>query len=184
MTLTAANQAGLRSGARAIGVTFQALAILTFMITIYATEEVAHAGTQIGVGTSQDPITWFVFIGGTFAALMFTGVGHVLGMLCAVYDRQDANHVQVAELILGSKHQADPTRQPAGRSDEAYEVPTPITSPPLARSAPVKTRPQITTHPASPASNGSASPPPPKRQVGVWEWLTRERHLSKRRRHS
>ena len=69
-----------RFGARIIGVIFQFLAVVTLGVTIIVMIDVSDAGSSIGI----------IGASGLFVTLVFAGFGHALGMLCAIYDRQDS----------------------------------------------------------------------------------------------
>jgi len=78
-----------RAGARAFGVIFQLLALAIIVGTCVAADVVAHTGTSVGINGSRDPIVWAIIASGLFAACVLAGFGYVLGMLCAIYDRQN-----------------------------------------------------------------------------------------------
>jgi hypothetical protein len=78
-----------RAGARAFGLIFQALAFLVVLGTCIAADIVAHLGATVGVNSNQDPFVWTILAAGLFAACVLAGFGYVLGMLCAIYDRQN-----------------------------------------------------------------------------------------------
>ena len=79
-----------RFGARIIGVIFQFLAVVTLGVTIIVMIDVSDAGSSIGIPRSHNAVIWIIGASGLFVTLVFAGFGHALGMLCAIYDRQDS----------------------------------------------------------------------------------------------
>lgn len=156
-----------RAGAATLGVTLVLLSAVTFVGTIWATFQVAHLGTQIGISSSNDPASWFVFGSGLFISSILLGIGYTLTFLCTIYDRQESpssgggNHKQGTPIRI--PNQPLPYRpRPTALAAEEKPAPTPsvprtITPPPL------------------------REPKPPAPQVAeksvLWEWLTRERHF-------
>ena len=68
---------------------FQYLSIVAILGTIIAAEFVAHLGNSLGTNINHDRTLWSIAAGGLFAACVLAGFGYVLGMLCAIYDRQE-----------------------------------------------------------------------------------------------
>lgn len=77
-----------RAGARAFGIIFQCLALVTILGTLIAVANVAHKGQSVGITNNHDADIWIISASGLFAACVLAGIGYVLGMLCAIYDRQ------------------------------------------------------------------------------------------------
>jgi len=77
-----------RAGARVFGIIFQLLALLVIVGTFVTADKVAHSGSNVGVDVAHDPFVWAVVASGLFAACVLAGFSYVLGMLCAIYDRQ------------------------------------------------------------------------------------------------
>jgi hypothetical protein len=156
---------GKRDGARTLGVIFQLLAVASIIATLYAMAKVADLGTALGINNTKDPLLWIVLAIGIFMTCMFIGMGYALGMLCAIYDRQ----------------------QPAQRMVTAIPaINTP--KPPPYRPNPIGPATSGSTSPPSPAIGGRS--PSPQRPVQpqaldvtekstLAEWLTRERHFRK-----
>jgi hypothetical protein len=83
------NGNGLRANSRRLGLIFETLSVLTVIGTVYWTIRIYSTGTQLGIGTLTNRVSWSFFFAGMFSALVLGGFGHVLGLLCAIYDRQD-----------------------------------------------------------------------------------------------
>jgi len=121
---------------------------------------VSALGSKIGIGAIHDPLSWFVFLGGTFASLMLAGIGQTLGMLCAIYDRQATTPEKFDITTSKPIYPSQEFNQPAKQSPTVWEkiverdVDEPIG------------RPLIDTSPT--ASDGR------------WKWLTRQRHFTTR----
>ena len=79
----------LRNEARFFAVIFQVLAFLTLAGTLIAAFKINNVGTQVGVNGSHDPVVWIIVAVGLFASCVLTGLGYALGMLCAIFDRQE-----------------------------------------------------------------------------------------------
>jgi hypothetical protein len=77
-----------RAGAHAFGIIFQLLSLAVIVGTCVAADVVAHLGSSVGIKNSHDPIVWTILASGLFAACVLAGFGYILGMLCAIYDRQ------------------------------------------------------------------------------------------------
>lgn len=180
MALSPSNMERIRGNARAIGLLFQALAILTFAATIYGSVETAHLGTTIGVNAAHDPVAWFVFAGGSFVALMFTGIGHVLGLLCAIYDRQDRIEER-APSISGVVTQGGPLTLRTATSGTVWDYVV-ARDETLGSDLPGSLPATATTEDPGAASGTLASARPdtltePVKGSGLWDWLSKERHL-------
>ncbi len=176
-----AHSANLRSSARVVGIIFQTLAIATVALTLVGVNEVSHAGDQIGINGARDPFTWFVLIAGIFVALMFTGVGHILGMLCAVYDRQEPQSSEESGTRADASFEAEMRRQQKRYGSTVWEQivereEQQATSQSASALAP-KQDSSLTSamHPPRLDTRAAQSP-----NTGIWEWLTRERHFTKR----
>ena len=156
-----------RAGARVFGVIFQVLAVASLAGTLVVMAYVANLGTQIGINGTRDPLTWIVLASGLFVTCVLTGIGYILGILCAIYDRQEP-----AEPIVD----VVPRTIPRSYSPEhpSYR-PSPITLATEEESAPT---PRVNTV-APPLPQEPAKPPAPQvtDKSSLWEWLTRERHL-------
>ena len=77
-----------RSGARFFNVTFQLLAIVMLIGTIYVTFKIANLGWQFGIHLSKNFLAWLVFASGLVVSALLSAIGYGLGILCAIYDRQ------------------------------------------------------------------------------------------------
>ncbi len=84
-------QMAYRVNARAFGVTLLIFSVASLLGTIWAYFKVSSLGTQIGVNAVQDPASWVVLVGGMFITFALAGLGTTLGILCAIYDRQEAS---------------------------------------------------------------------------------------------
>ena len=142
MTMSKETAMAKRSGARTLGIAFQILSAATLVGPFIRALNVAHLGTTIGVRSSQDPVVWGIVASGVFAALVLAGIGYALGMLCAIYDRQEPRAPLPREV------------QPVGPRRTFPSAPPPMENP---------------------------SPGPSIKETSTWEFLTRERHLGKRR---
>jgi hypothetical protein len=162
---------GIRANSRVVGVAFQVLAILSFCGTIVVTAKVANFGSEIGVQPSNDPAPWLVFIAGAFASLLLTGVGSTLGILCAIYDRQESIRPALSTVRVSS-----PSSSP---SPPRTGVAIPAKSPPAIHESYRITPEPDPTPPSSGAQLTKAQIPsvPTKKKSGLWEQLTKERHL-------
>src|ERR1039458_9429567 len=78
-----------RGGARFFGIIFQFLAVGALFGTLAITAYVTHLGTEIGINGTRDPLTWIVLVSGLFVTCVLAGLGYILGILCAIYDRQE-----------------------------------------------------------------------------------------------
>lgn len=154
-----------RAGARFFGVLFQFLAVIVLIATVIVAAEVAHLSTQVGVSGSRDPIAWAVLAAGVFASCVLAGLGYALGILCAIYDRQELDWA-------GEDIRTSPATTRAGGA--------------AARLTPQGARAVTSPTPASqtPAPDLHSSRPdvgeeelPDRERGALWEWLTRERHL-------
>ena len=155
-----------RAGARFFGITFQVLAVVALAAAIYWSFRADQAATQFGFGPSSSGfMAAVILVSGAFVACLFAGFGYTLGLLCAIYDRQDQS-VNVAGSVT-----------PPPRSDAPTRAPQPSKSP-----APEVDEPRMTTtsdwSPAPTPKFAPTSPPQSSQQGGrLREWLTRERHL-------
>lgn len=165
-----------------MGLIFQALAIATAALTLVGVNEVARAGDEIGINGAHDPLTWFVGIAGVFAALVFTGIGHTLGMLCAVYDRQEPASAKGPQVRSDAVFQSEMRRQQKKYGSTVWEQVVErdeqvrTSQPPTAPTSDRDTPPSGPMH--LPRLDTPAISQRPK--SGLWEWLTRERHFTKR----
>ncbi|HEY5266499.1 MAG TPA: hypothetical protein VIJ40_06780 [Acidimicrobiales bacterium] len=160
MPISSRTSGEIRANSRPWGKLFQALALLTFAATIYGTFKVSSLGSEIGIGAIHNPLTWFVFLGGSFAALMLIGIGQTLGILCAIYDRQVTTPEMIGVTTSKPTFPSKEFIQPAKQSSTVWEriverdVDVPIERLPI--------------------------DVPPKASDGLWKSLTRERHFTSR----
>jgi hypothetical protein len=170
MTMSSENREALRASSRTLGLFFQLLSVLTILATVYSTLKVVAVGSQWGIGAVHDPISWLIFLGGSFAALMLTGIGHVLGMLCAIFDRQQMvqQHVDVRPPLSTSS--AREWRPQSGARPTVWE----IAAEEGVKDVTVKPERVPTVSKLSGDEFRSSS-------TGLWGWLTRERHFSSRK---
>ncbi len=96
-----------RAGARAFGIIFQLLSLAVILGTIVTANVVARSGASVGTNGNHDPIVWTIVASGLFAACVLAGFGYVLGMLCAIYDRQTLGRTVIPS-ATGVKHQYTP----------------------------------------------------------------------------
>jgi hypothetical protein len=156
-----------RAGARGFGVIFQLLAVASLVGTLVAMAYVANLGTQIGINGTKDPLTWIVLASGLFVTCVLTGIGYILGILCAIYDRQEPAKpvVDVVPRTITRSYSPEPAwYRPSPMTLATEEKPAP--TPPVNRVA--SPLPQPPAKPSAPQINGKSS---------SWEWLTRERHF-------
>ena len=167
MAMSEAASESKRAGAATLGVTLELLSIVTFAGTIWATFKVAELGTQIGISSTNDPASWFVFGAGLFISSVLLGIGYTLTFLCAIYDRQKSRSSGV-----GGPDRATSGRIPneAKKYRQSHSLvnseEAPAPPPPAVKSV---STPQLDTL-KSPESGGPE-------KSSVWEWLTRERHF-------
>ena len=155
-----------RAGARILGVIFQLLAVAAMVGTMAATAYVANLGTQIGIDGTKDPVTWIVLASGLFMTCVLAGLGYILGILCAIYDRQEAAKpvLNVVPRTMPRSYAPKPAPyRPNPITLATEEKPAP--APPVQR--PVSPPLREPQHPTTPAAEKSV----------LWEWLTRERHF-------
>lgn len=161
--------ASLRAGARFFGVLFQVLAFLTLAGTLVATFEIAKLNLRIGIIGSQDLLAWIVFTGGLFASCVLAGFGYALGMLCAIFDRQE---------WTWPKRQLTSTAHPPTPLSTTGITPT-LT--PLVQPSKATPKPEEPIRVAQAPAN-AVSPPTTNtsgRSGKSTHWLTRERHFRK-----
>jgi len=90
MAMSQAVSESKRAGARTFGVLFQVLAVISFIATLYVTLNIVNLGWQFGVGGPTDLVAWAAFATGLFVSSVLAGIGYTLGVLCAIYDRQES----------------------------------------------------------------------------------------------
>lgn len=169
MAMSSRNGEALRANARPLGLIFQTLSVLTIAATLYGTFRVSALGSQVGIGAVHDPISWFIFLGGMFAGLMLAGVGHVLGMLCAIFNRQDHSPMKPGvRPPMSAPSLGDQGQQSGARPSVWDRVVDKEVEEAVVRRATVPPRRQSPTN----ASQNSTD--------GLWGWLTRERHFTSR----
>jgi hypothetical protein len=148
---------------------------LTLFGTFFATWEVNRVGATLGVSSNNDPATWFVFAGGIVVAILFAAVGYALGMLCAIYDRQEVGPEELNAEYERAARPREALRQRAKKVDEAitYEKlpPREVSSQPVTPPAPAPGPPAAVKQSIRRADVEDGQ------RAGPWEWLTRERHL-------
>ena len=154
------------AGARFFGVLFQLLAVVTLLGTLFATAEIANLGNRIQISGAIDPVAGIVFVSGLFASCVLAGLGYTLGVLCAIYDRQEpAVHVvDVAPRVIDRNSSPEPDwyrPRPTTFSTKGAPAPAP---PVNTADAPTQ---ELVSPPVGPVSDKSS----------LWEWLTRERHF-------
>jgi hypothetical protein len=165
MPMSDTSSGALRSGARVFGVIFQFLAFLILAGTLVGSIIVARLGQQIGFNRSNDPLVWIILASGLFATCVLAGFGYVLGMLCAIYDRQEWTRP-----IRPSTPRVGPLQTPSSG-------PTPTS--PASSQAPQAT--PLSDRPVESPPKGSVLPSggPSLYDNATWKWLTQERHLRK-----
>jgi hypothetical protein len=169
MAMSSRSGEALRANSRSLGLIFQTLSVLTIVATLYGTFKVSAIGSQLGIGAVHDPISWFIFLGGMFAGLMLAGIGHVLGMLCVIFDRQEIPPKQPGVRPPKLTPSPGDWRQQSGARPTVWEmVVEKETDKVVVNTAIVKPVVQSPTN-ASPTSTD-----------GLWGWLTRERHFTSR----
>ena len=167
MAMSEATRDNKRAGARILGVIFQVLALITFLGTALATVAVVKLGLFFGITGSNNVPAWITFGIGLFVSCVLAGLGYTLGILCAIYDRQEppssagGNHKQGTPIRI--PNQPSPYR-PSHTIVHSEEAPAPP------RPAVKSVSPSPQEDPKSPESDDSQKSP-------LWEWLTRERHF-------
>jgi hypothetical protein len=152
-----------RDGARIFGVIFQFLAFVSIAVTLYAMARIANLGNAFGVNPSNDPLIWFVLASGIFVTCVFMGMGYTLGILCAVYDRQESSRQVV-------------TQEPATYGPKPPPLHRPASSVPRkgADPAPQSVADAVSRIPSFPIERQESE----ATEKGAFvEWLTRERHF-------
>ena len=133
------------------------------------TAKAANLGWPFGVSGTRNLVAWIIFGSGLFVAYVLAGFGYTQGIHCAIYDRQEPVTSVVNEIPLKVPRRYAPAPAP-------YR-PSPITL-------------ESDGMTASTGPSSSPVPPPqtavlePKVQPAaersrLWEWLTRERHLTR-----
>ena len=163
MTMGELTRESKRAGARLFGVVFQILSVVAILGTAYATAQVANIGTQIGIGTSHDQAVWFVLVGGLFISFVLMGFGYTLGILCAIYDRQEPDVQQEDDGPTSTYRSPRPPSKPP----EVGPWVVPSASP----------KPKTQTPPAPEMLTTEPPPDPTKESSLLWQQLTRERHF-------
>lgn len=167
MVMSDVSSNSLRAGARFLGVLFQFLAFFTILGTAIAAIVTAHLGKEVGFNGSHDPLVWLILASGVFAASVLAGFGYVLGMLCAIFDRQEWTR-PARELHV----------RPGVPSRASTTEPPPRTTPPIQPSPDRPTPANQVVPSPSPTPAGPNSPS--RRDAKSKNWLTRERHFKKR----
>ena len=155
-----------RGGARVFGAIFQILAVISLVGTVAAVAVVAHLGTEIGIDGTTDPATWIILASGLFMTCVLAGLGYILGILCAIYDRQEP-----AEPVV---HAVPKTMPRSYAPKPAPYRPNPIT---LATEEEPAPAPPVEIPVSPPPREPQPPTPPAAEKSALWEWLTRERHL-------
>jgi hypothetical protein len=171
MTMSERTGDAKRDGARVFGVIFQVLASLSLVGTLIATVKVVNLGADAGIDKTHDPFAWIVLVSGLFVTCVLTGIGYILGVLCAIYDRQDT---------LGSLSGTGPSQVPTPHVPESgRSIPNPIVTVGGDKHGPSSyvadssaTTHQPTTHPLGVVAVGKGA---------LWESLTRDRHFKRSR---
>jgi len=78
---------------------FQFLAVISLTGTLITTVTVSSLGSTFGIDGANDPVAWLVFVGGLFVTCVLAGFGYTVGILCAIYDR---NEPTVSTVVSGS----------------------------------------------------------------------------------
>lgn len=170
MVISSRNGEALRENSRSLGLVFQVLSVLSIAATLYATVRIHSVGSQYQIGSIAYPIAWFVFLGGLFTSLVLAGFGHVLGMLCALYDRQELLPKRLSNLVQQPTATSQEWRQRSSDRPTVWEkvvekdvdevIVRPATAPPVESLSP-----------------GTSS----KKTGGLWEWLSRDRHFTSKK---
>jgi hypothetical protein len=166
VALSQRNSEELRGNVRFLGLLFQILAVLSLVATAFTALKVSQVETQVGFRTTSNPAILFIVLGGIMAALIFTAIGHGLGILCAIYDRQEW---ATREPPFKSPPHRLTTTPPSGPTTLAAITPT-ITQLAEKSTSEMNTQSQTQT-----LLNETRTAPD-----GLWEWLTRERHFPSR----
>jgi len=77
-----------RAGARAFGIILQLLAAVSVLGACIVANAVARSDSSTGVSAGHDRVVWIILAAGLFASCVLAGLGYILGLLCAIYDRQ------------------------------------------------------------------------------------------------
>jgi len=181
MPMKPATTEAKREGARWIGGLFQFLALVTLVGTAIGGIKISSVDSQIGLSNVHDPLMWIVLMGGIIAAAVFAGFGYTLGILCAIYDRQEWRHGAVS-LDRGNS----PNR---GSGSESKIAPRTVwdeivereehsgtTSSRAATTDLSPTRGEEIREANGPSKVAASTP---GGGSGLWAWLTKERHLAK-----
>jgi len=156
-----------RGGARVFGIIFQFLAVAALVGTLAAMAYVAHLGTDIGIDGTKDPLTWIVLASGLFVTCVLAGLGYILGILCAIYDRQEPAE-RVLDVVPRTMPRTQPSKPPPYRPSPITLIEDEIVAPTPPVQRPVS--PPPLREPKAPTSRED------EKSV-LWECLTRERHI-------
>jgi len=190
MSMSARVQQDKRAGARFFGAVFQFLAVLTFIGTVIAAVVVDRVGSEFGIRGSNNFAMWMVLASGLFVTSVLAGFGYTLGLLCAIYDRQetvtpDRETLPESWLTISpikpppfkpgtlTRNTETPQSSPANRDSlpglqVAEEMSPPTPKPPTDR----VTLPKL--------QDAEKPPVPSSSEKGaIWEWLTRERRFGR-----
>lgn len=167
MVMSEQSSDGKRDGARIFGVIFQFLAIGSIIATLYALARIASLGTALGVSNTNDPLIWIVLASGVFVTCVFLGMGYALGLLSAIYDRQEPSQ----PLVDVGLNKTIATRS----AGSVPYRPSPITTMSEERHAPISPVERA----AAPLLEQPVTPIEPTitEKSALWEWLTRERNF-------
>lgn len=159
----------IRSSAYFFSVVLYALALLTLFGTIIAVREVSNAGSDfLGVSAARDPGTWAVGAIGVTVSAIEAGIGFGLGLLSAIYDRQQP---PAASRTLSPPSERDVSPMTVSATDVTTY-----------RSPPAPT-PAVTPSPTLPPRTSTTTMRPKKSypEGTLMDHLTRERHVFPRR---
>ena len=151
-----------RDGARIFGVIFQFLAFVSIVATLFAMARIASLGNAFGVDPTNDPLIWFVLASGIFVTCVFMGIGYTLGILCAIYDRQESKQVVATKVPAAYAPKPPPQR------------PNPIVP---VRNVDRDSPPVTDGVSHAPALPVQSQAPDVAQKSALAEWLTRERHF-------
>lgn len=167
MAMSEATRVNKRAGARILGVIFQVLALLSLIGTILATAAVIKLGIFFNIAGSNNVPAWITFLIGLFVTCVLGGLGYTLGILCAIYDRQESLSSDGV-----NRGEGTPIRFP---NESSPSRPSHIVV--NSEVAPVSSRPSIEPIPQPRQADSGSSESADSEKGPIWEWLIRERHF-------
>jgi hypothetical protein len=143
--------------------------------TFYVAYEADQLGWSLGVTPQHNPFPWIVFVTGVVASIVTFSLGLGLAMLCAIYDQQEVRTDRFEERKRSKVSPSEEPPFPPPSSRSAKVVDTTSFGHSTAPSA-LTTATSKINYSREAVDSGNSN----KERSGLWEKLTRERHLSRK----